>query len=155
MRYLPLLLILFTQCIFTIPATAQAKISIGNSIPLWGQVDGLTNFDLEYNRFGVHYYHQSDKKLKCYISCEDYPDIYQTSSLSFSFKPIATKYFDSGIMYFLNEFPLEGSNKFNFFVKLKTPIKRFIISYNHISNGFGINNKINPGVDVISVSVKI
>lgn len=141
--------------ILALSTSAQAQIGIGHSIKFWGETTHLTNFDFGYNRFGVHYYYQSDKSLKCYISCEDYPDIYKTSSLAFSFKPIATKYFDLGLMYFLNEFPLEGSNKFNFSVKIKIPIKRFIISYNHISNGFGITNEVNAGVDVVSVSVRL
>ncbi|MDZ7720667.1 MAG: hypothetical protein U5K72_17755 [Balneolaceae bacterium] len=118
---------------------------------LWGETVGLTEFYVEYKFLGAHYFHNWDKTLYSLNGSDKI--INQTSSLALSFTPLDLDYFRAGMMVFQRRFPVTVASRVHFLLEASIPIHRFTISYRHISNGFGLLNEINPGVDSFSVKV--
>jgi hypothetical protein len=117
----------------------------------WGETVGMTEFYAEYKFLGVHYFHNRDERLYALEGSNEI--ISQTSSFAFSVIPLDVKYFRAGMIMFERRFPVTVASRVHFLLEASLPIRRVTISYRHISNGFGIFNEINPGVDSFSVKV--
>jgi hypothetical protein len=59
-----------------------------------------------------------------------------------------------GAGLFHRRFPTEHGQRLNFRVRATYRIGRFQVGYSHISNGFGLRNPLNPGVDHLLVSYR-
>ncbi|MDR9366315.1 MAG: hypothetical protein RI575_13335 [Balneolaceae bacterium] len=118
----------------------------------WGETVGITEFYAEYKFLGVHYFHNWDETLYFREGTEEI--IQQTSAFALSVTPVDLTYFRAGLMLFDKRFPVDISSHVHFLLEVSLPIRRFTISYRHISNGFGVFNEINPGVDSFSVKVQ-
>jgi hypothetical protein len=111
----------------------------------------MSEFYAEYKFLGVHYFHNWDETLYFREGTEEI--IQQTSAFALSVTPVDLTYFRAGMILFDKRFPVDISSHVHFLLELSLPIRRFTISYRHISNGFGVFNEINPGVDSFSVKV--
>lgn len=118
---------------------------------LWGETQGLTEFYVEYKFLGLHYFHNRDHTL--YEMDDSNQIIKKTSALALSVMPLDLKYFRGGMIFFDRRFPVTVGSRVQFLLEASLPIRRFTISYRHISNGFGMFNDINPGIDSFSVKV--
>lgn len=111
----------------------------------------MTEFYAEYKFVGLHYFHNWDETR--YVLEDSDEIIRQTSSLALSVTPLDLTYFRAGMIVFERRFPVDIASRVQFLLEVSLPIRRFTISYRHVSNGFGLFNDINPGVDSFSVKV--
>jgi len=112
----------------------------------------MSEFYAEYKFLGVHYFHNWDKTLYSLNGSDKV--ISQTSSFALSAIPLDLTYFRAGMILFERRFPVTVASRVHFLLEVSLPIRRFTISYRHISNGFGLINEINPGVDAFSVKYR-
>lgn len=111
----------------------------------------MSEFYAEYKFLGLHYFHNRDETL---YALDDSDEIVRkTSSFALSVMPVDLPYFRAGMIFFEQRFPVTIASKTQFLLEAKLPIRRVTLSYRHISNGFGMFNEINPGVDSFSVKV--
>lgn len=111
----------------------------------------MSEFYLEYKFLGAHYFHNWDDTRYALNGTDEI--VQQTSSFALSVTPVDLTYFRAGMIVFERRFPVNIASHFQFLLELNLPIRRFTVSYRHISNGFGVVNEINPGVDSFSVKV--
>lgn len=116
---------------------------------LWGETLGMTEIYAEYKFLGVHYFHNWDKTLYALEGSDKV--INQTSSFALSVTPLDLTYFRAGMILFERRFPVTVASRVHFLLEASVPIGPITLSYRHISNGFGLFNEINPGVDAFSV----
>lgn len=123
------------------------------SFQIWGQSDELKfSISFTYKDVGIHYFNADESRHLWRDSPKQYWGQYQ-STFAISYTPINIKdIVNIGGIYSFRKFPTDMSNKFNFWVEAGINVSSFKISYVHISNGFGVFNKINPGVDRIVIS---
>lgn len=122
-----------------------------SSHKLWGDTRDMSEFYFEYKFVGVHYFHNWDDKRYTLDGSDRI--IRQTSAFAFSITPLDLTYFRAGMILFDRRFPVDIGSRAQFLLEASLPIRRFTISYRHISNGFGMFNEINPGVDSFSVKI--
>jgi len=153
MKKLLLLLLLITGT-----ANAQTLTVSSPSLSLWGKTPAIMEMSVGYKDVGVHYFHV----MEPYYLVRDAPFGMQyvagqtTSNVGVSYSPI--NLFDIirfGGMYFFKPFPVDIGERFNFLLDIGYNFRNFRISYSHISNGFGIPNEVNPGVDTIKLTVSL
>ncbi|MCG2591060.1 hypothetical protein [Rhodohalobacter sulfatireducens] len=118
---------------------------------LWGDTRDMSEFYLEYKFVGLHYFHNWDDTRYMRKGTDEI--IEQTSAFAISVIPLDLTYFRAGMIAFDRRFPVDVASRVQFLLEASIPIRRFTISYRHISNGFGLFNEINPGVDSFSVKV--
>lgn len=111
----------------------------------------MSEFYAEYKFVGLHYFHNWDETLYALDNSDQI--IRKTSSFALSVVPVDLTYFRAGMIFFERRFPVSIASKTQFLLEASLPIKRFTISYRHISNGFGFFNDVNPGIDAFSVKV--
>lgn len=119
---------------------------------LWGETVGMSEFYVEYSFFGIHYFHNRDENLYGLVDSDEV--VRKTSSIAFSVVPIDFTYFRSGVIFFDRRFPVTHGSKVQILLEASLPVRRFTLSYRHISNGFGVFNEINPGIDSFSVKYR-
>lgn len=119
---------------------------------LWGETRDISEFYLEYKFVGVHYFHNWDDTRYQRDGSDEV--IEQTSAFALSVTPVDLTYFRAGMIVFDRRFPVDIGSRAQFLLEASLPIRRFTISYRHISNGFGMFNEINPGVDSFSVKYR-
>lgn len=155
MKYLILLLL------FLIPTLSTAQdVSIEvmpQSIPLWGQADNYRAISASYKDVSVYYFHTTDSDPWGWEALTGNDKYSSYNSFAISYKILSIKeYFYLDVMYFERDAPIKGSSSIQFKVGLQLPINdRFSINYVHISNGFGIINHINGGMDFFSLRMNI
>lgn len=120
---------------------------------LWGETKDISEFYVEYKFLGVHYFHNRDETM--YMQDGSDQIIQQTSAFAISLTPVDFKYFRGGMILFDRRFPVNIASRVHFLLEASLPIRRFTISYRHISNGFGVFNEINPGMDSFSVKIHL
>jgi len=100
-----------------------------SSHKLWGESTGITEFYVEYKFLGLHHFQNWDDSQFVVKGTSDI--ISNSSSLALSIVPLDLTYFRAGMIFFERRFPITKGS----------------------SNGFGMFNEINPGVDSFSVKV--
>jgi|SRR5690625_727197 len=124
----------------------------------WGKTPGMSHLSIEYNRFGAHYFHPytvyyytGDIEHGAPVLPRTHPNI------ALSYSPIQILgIVNAGAYVFAKKFPITYmGQRVNFFVDVGFNIKRFRVSYHHISNGFGIVTDFNPGVDSIRLTIAL
>lgn len=118
---------------------------------LWGETEDISEFYAEYKFVGIHYFHNWDDTRYAMDGSDRV--IMPTSAFAVSVLPVDLTYFRAGMILFDRRFPVDIASRVQFILEANLPIRRFTISYRHISNGFGMFNEINPGVDSFSVKV--
>ncbi len=118
---------------------------------LWGETEDISEFYAEYKFVGLHYFHNWDDTRYAMDGSDQV--IMPTSAFAVSVLPVDLTYFRAGMILFDRRFPVDIASRVQFILEANLPIRRFTISYRHISNGFGMFNEINPGVDSFSVKV--
>lgn len=111
----------------------------------------MSEFYAEYKFIGLHYFHNWDETRYALNGSDEI--VRKTSSFGLSVVPLDLKYFRAGLIGFQRRFPVTKASRVHFLLEASLPIRRFTISYRHVSNGFGLFNEINPGVDAFSVKV--
>ena len=135
------------------PATVFSQ-SIGispASHKFWGETEGISELYVEYTFLGAHYFHNWDDTRYSLNGTDQIVE--QTSSFALSVTPVDLTYFRAGMILFERRFPVNIGSRVHFLLEASLPIRRFTLSYRHISNGFGVFNEINPGLDSFSVKV--
>ena len=139
--------------ILLLSTPVSAQIGIGHSVPLWGKTIKTAEISYQYDRFSVHYFHNyremfvnNDGELR-YAR--------DTSTLAIGARLFESKHFNFGGIVSKNKFPLSISTRVNFLIEFNLPLNRFILSYTHISNGFGIFHESNHGYDSLKLSISI
>jgi len=143
MRYLILLLMF--------PISVNAQIGVGHSVPLWGKTVETAEISYQYDRFSVHYFHDYksslyQKEFRSYKSID-------TSTFAIAARVINSRNLSLGGIASINKFPTLESTNLNFLLELKIPLSNVVISYRHISNGFGLIHGHNQGYDSIVISL--
>lgn len=146
------ILILISVLVFSWTSARSQSIGISpSSHKFWGETTGMTEIYAEYKFVGLHYFHNWDETR---YALDDSDEIVRkTSSLALSVIPLDLTYFRAGMIFFERRFPVDIASRTQFLLEASLPIRRFTISYRHVSNGFGLFNDINPGVDSFSVKV--
>ncbi len=136
-----------------LPISVQAQsIGVGHSVKFWGQAKNMIEVSISHNDFGLHYFHSFDDSQRYFKG--KIPMGKKIDSFALSWAPLKYKFIYSGVMVSNKKYPVEKGSYINFVVGIEIPVKRFTISYKHTSNGFGIQNEINVGVDFISLSYR-
>jgi hypothetical protein len=112
----------------------------------------MVNVNVSYNDFGFHYFHSINNDELYFVPNGAYAGK-QTNTFAISWTPLKYKYIYSGVMVSNKKYPVEKGTHVNFVIGIELPFNRFSISYKHISNGFGIQNPINMGVDFITLHI--
>lgn len=149
MRYL-ILILLF-------PVTVQAQsVSVGHSFEFWGKAKYLNEISISHSSYAIHYFYSNDNTSYFAKINNEIVDVGQKqNTFALSWTPISYRYIFTGLMISNKRFPTNKGNKLNFIIGIEVPIKRFTFSYRHISNGFGIHNPVNLGVDTINISYSL
>lgn len=118
------------------------------SFPAWGQVDGITEFSVEYYNTGIHLFVP-------YYTSETFAGK-TTENFGLSYTPINIKdIFKIGGIATLKEFPRSNVTNLNFLLDLGYENENVRIAYRHISNGFGLFHEHNPGYDTLTFTIKL
>jgi len=121
--------------------------SVSVSLPsfsFWGQAEMIGHVSAEYKNIGVHYFHNFEGNLP-------YMEKSKESSIGLSFTPINIKGFSLGVVKNNKPFPKRSSSSLNFILDAGFNFHSYRVSYTHISNGFGLQNKTNTGFDTITL----
>lgn len=144
----------FSQ-IFGFKSKSEAILSISPySFSLWGKTPATARYSIEYNIFEVVYIHSYNRLY------DPKGGRMQEDNFALFVKPIHYSYkrlsVSGGIGYYLKGMPTTNCNHVNFQFQLDWKLsKRFGIRYTHNSDGFGLFNWINPGLDNFSINIKL
>ncbi len=130
-------------------SVAQSVSIAPYSFSFWGSIDQTSQFTAEYKMAGVHYFHTWDDEV--YRTSTTGQFAKKTSSFAVSLLPVDFRYVRFGGILFANRFPITSGNRIHFYLELNLPVRRFDISYRHISNGFNLFTTDNPGLDTIGL----
>lgn len=127
------------------------------SFKLWGQIPSYRAVGIQYNKLSIYYFHSTDTSDYWYNRNDEWIKTNINDSFAISYNVmIINEYLKFDVIYFFDEFPHDGANKLNFKLNIGIPITKYLnIEYSHISNGFGILNDANPGVDNVSIKIKL
>ncbi len=123
------------------------------SSKLWGKTPAMAEFSLFYREFGVHFYHPwreaRYRVIRQGLMLVDSPS---QGAFALSWTPARWReYFKGGMMLFHRPFPIRHGSQINFLLEAGYQYRRLRIAYSHVSNGFGLLGRWNPGVDHLSV----
>lgn len=134
------------------------------SMKLWGQTQDMGSIDAGYGMISVHYFFTYKDNERFY---DGSPRgeletstvgkfIKNQNTLAISVKPLSFRNIArAGVMFSLNKFPSTNGSRLNFTLEVGKDITDNIrLSYRHISNGFGIQNNYNPGLDTFQITIK-
>lgn len=142
--------------LITCSVKAQTVSFSPTSIDVWGTVDKTMKVSVEYKNFEatiIRPYKDFD-----YISYEgEYMGSYKGWFIGLFYNPIdfdvKSLNIKSGVGLLHRPFPNEIGERLQFTMKLSYRLTDHIgISYSHYSNGFGLWNYFNPGLDNISIA---
>lgn len=141
-------LIIILAFIPTSVTYAQSVTMSPLSMKGWGTTPDMAQVAVQYEGFGVHYFHNWNEHIY------NYEGITQPS-FAVSYSPIRLKHFEFGGMFSFNKLPVTTATNLNFILSAVLPIDNFDILYTHISNGFELLHDTNPGMDFISVRINL
>jgi len=149
----------------------HAEISVSPySMNFWGSIKGSAKITASYGMFeivGLHmfksYYSIERVKQRVYGNAISWYEKFHNFSKNYFaifINPIEIQEgdftFRGGIGYFFNEFPTKQGTHINFQAQLiYMPFDNIGIKYSHISNGFKLFNMYNPGLDNISLVIRL
>lgn len=141
-----------------IPYTSLAQsVSVSpTSFYGWGKILYISSASVEHKDIGIHYFHVR-KPLK-YTSTDSNNNSFSVgesqSTLAISFTPLNIKnIIIGGVIFSHKRLPTSKATRFNFYIDLGYSFKMLRVSYTHISSGFGIVKKENPGLDSIKLTI--
>ena len=140
--------------ILLLPISVYGQIGIGHSVPLWGKTVETAEISVQVDRFSVHYFWNYSPDMT-YLTGTLWAKNKRTSSLAFAVRAIQTKYINLGGIASSNRFPTYDATRLNFLVEINIPIRQFVLSYTHISNGFGMFHDNNLGYDSIKFRIAL
>lgn len=145
----------FSQIKVGLKDESKATIAISPcSLPIWGKTPSIARYSFEYNIFEVVYLHAYD------ILYDPKGGAMNRENYAIFIKPIHYEYkrlsIAGGIGYYLKGMPTVNCNNINFQFQVDWNLTRnFGIRYTHNSDGFGVFNWINPGLDNISITITL
>lgn len=161
MKKLGLLIVL----LLTSQACLSQSLSVAPySMKLWGQTGQMGSASGNYGMISIHYFFTYKDNERFYSGSPK--DKLETSTrgkfiknqntLAISIKPLSFRDIArAGVMYSFNKFPSTNGSHLNFTLEIGKDITNNIrLSYRHISNGFGIQNDYNPGLDTFQITIK-
>ena len=140
--------------ILLLPISVYGQIGIGHSVPLWGKTIETAEISYQVDRYSVHYFWNYSTDMT-YLTGTLWAKNKRTSSLAFAVRAIQTKYVNLGGIASSNHFPTYDATRLNFLVEINIPIRQFVLSYTHISNGFGFFHDNNLGFDSFKIYIKL
>lgn len=161
---------LFMLCILSIGANAQTistpfnyqsesvQITVSPySVTLWGAMPHTMKATISYHMVEVVYMYNF-KAIK--YSYQGGGIVEQRSWIGVFILPLQFDYnnlnLSVGAGYFFQPFPSRDGQSINLTLQLSYMLTETIgLSYQHISNGFGITNPFNPGIDNIGLVIDL
>lgn len=130
------------------------------SVPLWGQTPSITKASFEYKGFEVMGLVPYKKYNFVMPETGEYKGRSNDFNIGVFYKPITLSRGEfsatGGVGAFFQEFPTPQGSIVNFSLEVAYRINDVVsIEYEHISNGFGIQNEFNSGLDNIGVKINI
>lgn len=138
------------------------------SVPLWGQIPSTAKASVEYKDFEIiavkamqtmYDYHGTPdmySNINSKGSIFDRPGKYSGYYFGLFYSPLSVEYgnlsANGGVGLWNRRFPTKNGEHIHF--KLSASYKihdNFSVEYEHLSNGFGIINQLNPGIDHFSI----
>lgn len=122
------------------------------SLKAWGSTPGVIKASVSYQTIEAVILYAS---RRMYDHSGDIMAGYYTglfwNPISFQTGPVA---WSGGPGYFLRRYPTTNGTHLHFSAELSYPLTSMIsLQYGHISNGFGLTNPVNPGVDNIAIVI--
>lgn len=142
------LLLLFTL----LPATALAQsVTIAPlSMQVWGKTPSVSMASVEWKGIGVHYIYSS-KETAIYNS--EPVHMYDGPAVSYSRKIAGI--LQLGAIATPRPMPISSASHINAIVGLHYRFGVASVGYRHISNGFGLLNSTNPGMDHLFLTIHL
>lgn len=138
------------------------RISVSpTSLILWGQLEKTTVIDVSYKRVTLSYIQPIESSL-VYNSNEEWESIriYENPFIGLFYRLLDLEIASTrislspGVLH--RKFPTEIGTRIQFRLYVERNItKRISIYYRHQSNGFGVFNSVNPGLDNIGITIKL
>lgn len=124
------------------------------SVPLWGASPQVAKISLSYRSVELVYLYGFKTMY------DDYSAVFGGEYFGIFWYPLSIEQgrlkLSGEAGYFFRKYPTINGTHLNFSVKLLFKITEYLgIQYSHISNGFGVLNPINPGVDNIGLVVEL
>lgn len=141
-----------------ISGVAQSIEISPSSMKLWGQIPSVAKVAAEYKDFEAiwlipyrHYEFVMPATGEHKGSSNDF-------NIGLFYKPVSVSKGDfsasGGVGAFFQRFPTGKGSIVNFTLEVEYRInKSFSVQYQHLSNGFGIQNDFNPGLDNLSIVI--
>jgi len=151
-------IILFVLIAYT--ASAQQITVSPVSTPMWGTTPWTSSVSISYSDFRVTIVRPIKKFDKLYYK-GNHVGSYKGIFLGVSYNPLSLSVnkidITSGVGIFHRPFPNKDiGQRLYFNIQVSYQItSRISLTYKHRSNGFGIWNKVNPGLDNIGLSVSL
>lgn len=139
------------------------------SVPLWGQIEHTAKASVEYKGFELvavkamktMYDHYGTHDMYSNISSQgelfNRPGEYSGYYFGLFYSPLAVEYgnlsANGGVGLWNRKFPTKNGENIHFKVSVAYQVhEHFSVEYEHLSNGFGVINRLNPGIDHFSVT---
>jgi len=137
----------------TISLQAQSITFSPTSVPLWGTALHTPMISIEYNNIKIISMYATKK----YYDPEG--SVYSGLFAAVFYMPVRIDFHqlsvDAGVGCFDRRFPTKNGTYVNFNITAELQLSDLIfLQYSHISNGFGIQNYLNPGIDNIGLGIK-
>lgn len=160
---------LLTTLLLSLTVIAHGQtISVSpTSIPLWGQIRQTAKISIEYKDFelvGVHAFEDYyDTEMTPVQKSNGYvikrPGKYEGTYIGLFYTPLDYSYrgfeVDAGAGFWNRKFPTRHGVRFHFTLSLSYMITDDIgVGWSHMSNGFGVIDNLNPGLDHLSIKVR-
>lgn len=117
------------------------------SFKAWGMTTHSIMLTTNFGRIGGHYFFAMSREG---IEYKGDPAEF-TDSFAISYAIFDVDWAKVSVMGSHRPIPIRSASRVNFKVDLGIPFNTWGIYYTHISNGFGLLNGINPGVDFVSL----
>lgn len=142
------LLLLFTL----LPATALAQtVTVAPlSMQVWGKTPDVSMASVEWKGVGLHYIYSS-RETAIYNS--EPVDMYNGPAVSYSRKIAGI--LQLGAIATPRPMPISSASYINAIVGLYYRFDWASIGYRHISNGFGLLHRTNPGMDHLILQIHL
>lgn len=128
------------------------------SVSLWGDTQNTSRLSVQYDIFEVVYMHNPDDIFNGRKSLSNKHDI-NNDNFGIFVNPVHYEWkglrVQLGAGWFLKTLPDKNGSNLTFQAELRWMFsKHFGVSYKHNSNGFGLLNDWNPGIDNINFVFK-
>lgn len=137
------------------PAVAQehdhAVVFSPYAFKAWGQTNHAAMVGYSLGSWSIYYFMAREREGVLY---RGEPAVF-TESFAVSYALFQRRWARVEVLASPHRIPIKAASRVNIKLDIGIPIKRVQVFYTHLSNGFGILNPNNPGVDFFTVRVNL